>query len=80
MDEIPKTKMLEESPGVTSSKRTMGTIAMSAGIGLLVFTGIAASLKTGNMINGQLALQSGTTLSGIGAALLGTTVIEHFRK
>ena len=71
-------KMLEETEGVTSSKRVMGVIAMIAGILLLVAIGIIATIKPDVMTNAQTAISAGTTLAGIGAGLLGITAIESF--
>ena len=71
-------KMLEETEGVTSSKRVMGVIAMGAGILLLIAVGIIASIKPELMVNSLTAIQAGTTLAGIGAGLLGITAIETF--
>jgi hypothetical protein len=74
---MDKTKMTEEVPGTTSSKRVMGTVAMAAGIGLLLFVGVMGCFRQ-SMPNAQVSIQAGTALACIGAGLLGVTVVEKF--
>ena len=74
------TNMLEESPGVKSSKRLAGMILIATGCLLLVAVGIVALISIVPMVNAGIAISAGTTLVGIGSALLGVTVFEGIGK
>lgn len=74
------TTILEESPGVRSSKRTMGVSMVAAGGVLLVAVAVVALLRQTPMPNAQVAIDSGRALIVTGAGLLGITVVEAFAK
>ncbi len=69
-----QTGMLEEAPGVKSSKRFAGFVMIGAGCALLGGTGILALIRP--VADPQTALAAGTTLVSAGAALLGSTILE----
>jgi hypothetical protein len=73
-------KMLEESDGVLSSKRVMGAVTMIGGLLLLIAVGIMALIKKELFVNADTAISAGTALVGIGAGLLGITVLEGIGK
>ncbi len=77
MDE-EKVKMLEESPGVKSSKRVWGSILVGAGGLLLAGVGIVAIMV--KVVDPETSLNAGTTLIVVGASLLGVTVLEGIGK
>jgi uncharacterized membrane protein len=69
-----KTGMLEESPGVISSKRVWGTILLGAGGLLLACLGtLAMFTKIGDP---DTTLAVGRTFMATGGALLGIGVFE----
>jgi hypothetical protein len=72
------TKLLEESPGVQSSKRTFGAILISAGGILLMGIGVAAIFIV--VKDPATALDAGKTLVIVGAGLLGVGVLESVVK
>ena len=72
------TKMLEEKEGVASSKRVMGTSSMIAGVAILCIAGIVSIFAKTEIPNISIAVNAGASLVGIGAGLLGVTVIESF--
>lgn len=74
------TGIIEESPGVRSSKRVAGITAMGLGGSLLVAVGVIAMFRQTPMPNAQLTILAGQSLAAIGAALLGITTLEHFAK
>lgn len=73
---IAETGVLEESPGVVSSKRVAGFVLIILGAALLGFTGLVSLYRTLPMPNADTALAAASTLVITGAALLGTTVLE----
>lgn len=73
-----RTGFLEEAPGVLSSKRFFGGLALVAGLGLLVAVGVTALFQP--IADASAAITAGSTLTGIGAALLGVTVLEGVRR
>lgn len=76
--ETQKTGMLEESPGVLSSKRTAGISLISAGAGLLLTVGLIAIFRQEPMPNASITITAGTSLIAVGGAILGVTALEHF--
>jgi hypothetical protein len=70
------TGIIEEAPGVKSSKRFAGIALVGLGAGLLLALGIIAMFRVETMTNATIAITAGTTLVGIGAGLLGVTVLE----
>ncbi len=72
------TGMLEESPGVKSSKRTAGISLVAAGGLLLMATGVVGLfVKIADL---EASLASGNALVWAGAALLGVTILEGIGK
>lgn len=69
-----ETKLLEQSPGVKSSKRLFGACMVSAGGVLLLAVGISAIFRT--VADPATALDAGRALIITGAALLGVGVLE----
>lgn len=69
-----KTGILEESPGVKSSKRIMGAALIAAGCLLLAAVGVVAIFSP--IADSASALAAGQALVWCGAALLGVTVLE----
>jgi len=72
------TGLLEESPGVQSSKRTFGAILIGAGGLLLLAVGVAAMFRV--VVDPVTALDAGKTLVIVGASLLGIGVLEGIAK
>lgn len=72
MDE--KTGILEESPGVKSSKRVFGAALVTSGGLLLLGVGIAAIFRP--IADATAALEAGKALAITGAGLLGVGVLE----
>jgi len=70
------TGILEESPGVKSSKRAFGAALIGAGSLLLLAVGAVAIFRLEPMPNAQIAISAGVALITAGAALLGVTVLE----
>lgn len=73
MDQQP-TGIIEESPGVKSSKRLMGVVLVSSGAALLVAIGVVAIFRS--VTDSAAALDAGKALIWTGAALLGVGVLE----
>lgn len=73
MDE-QKTGLLEEAPGVASSKRWAGFTMIAGGGLLLLGIGVAAIFR--EIADSSAALGAGQALVITGAALLGVTVLE----
>lgn len=71
-----KTGMLEESPGIVSSKRVAGVAMIVLGALMLVFIGVVSLYKFEPMPNAQVSLAAASTLVITGAGLLGSTVLE----
>jgi len=74
LEQTTATGVLEESPGVKSSKRVAGFALIGAGGLLLGAVGIAAIFRV--IADAPTAISAGTTLAVIGASLLGVTVLE----
>jgi len=70
----PPTRLLEESPGVTSSKRVFGAVLISAGGALLSVIGVVAIFAV--VKDPDTALECGKALIKTGAVLLGVCVLE----
>lgn len=70
-----KTGLLEQSPGVTSSKRVIGVTLVAAGGLLLVAAGVVAFFRL--ISDPSTVLSAGTTLLSLGAGLLGLTVVDN---
>lgn len=68
--------VLEESPGVKSSKRVAGFALIGVGALLLGFICIVALYRELEMPNAGTALAAASTLVITGAGLLGSTVLE----
>lgn len=73
-----KTKWYEESPGVTSSKRVFGGLAMGAGLAMKLWLYVAAMLYAIPDAATASAQADGFLLSG--ASLLGVTGLDVFRR
>lgn len=73
-DPEPRTGILEESPGVLSSKRVMGAALIATGGLLLVSVGVVAIFSV--VRDPSTVLAAGRALIIAGAALLGATVLE----
>lgn len=72
------TGMLEESPGVKSSKRTAGISLVVAGGLLLMATGaVGLFVKIADL---EASLSAGNALIWAGAVLLGVTILEGLGK
>jgi hypothetical protein len=69
-----KTGLLEESPGVLSSKRVFGAALIAAGSLLLLAVGVVAVFRT--VSDSSTAIECGKSLLIAGAALLGVGVLE----
>lgn len=69
-----KTGILDESPGVASSKRWAGFGMVLGGALLLLGIGVAAIFR--EIADSAAALDAGKALVITGAALLGSTVLE----
>ena len=72
------TGLLEESPGVKSSKRMFGAILIGAGGLLLTAIGTAAIFVV--VKDPATALDAGKSLVIVGASLLGIGVLEGIAK
>ncbi len=73
-----KCSILEESPGVASSKRWAGFGMVTGGACLLLGIGVAAIFR--EIADSAAALDAGKALVITGAALLGSTVLEGIGK
>jgi len=77
-DETVKTKWYEESPGVTSSKRLFGGVALGLGLAMklgLFFAALFLSLGDAATASAQA---DGFLMAGAG--LLGLTVADAFKR
>jgi len=71
---VQPTGLLEESPGVKSSKRVFGAALIGSGGLLLLAVGVSAIFRP--VTDPATALEAGKTLAIIGASLLGVGVLE----
>lgn len=73
-----KTKWYEESPGVTSSKRLFGGVALAGGLAMkLVIFGVSLFIPLGDAATAS-AQADGFVLAG--ASLLGITGLDVFKR
>lgn len=77
---MEKTGILEESPGVMSSKRVAGFIMFGAGASLLIAVGVIAIFRLDPMPNASITITAASTLLVTGAGTLGVTVLEGLGK
>lgn len=74
----PACGILEESPGVKSSKRYFGAALIASGGALLLGVGIAAIFR--EVRDPATAIEAGKSLAIVGASLLGVGVLEGAGK
>lgn len=74
MSDTVKTGILEESPGVLSSKRVMGAALIVAGSLLLLAVGVVAIFR--QVADARTVIAVGQTLVISGAGILGVTALQ----
>lgn len=72
------TGFIHDKHGSRSSKRLAGFIMMGAGTIVLMTLGITSSFFGAVIANAEMAYKAGFGLCGIGAALLGVSLLEWF--
>ena len=73
-----KSGFSHDKHGSKSSKRLAGFILIGCGTSVLTLLGVLASFYGAEIKNAEMAYKAGFALCGIGAALLGVSLVEWF--